>query len=172
MACLVARRSSFSSIHSDLQRAGEFPMDDGFLELISKTQGRRMDDQRTDLPASLEEGVASSGEEAEEELFEALWRVQSSRIEDQRCNMASAPHVMAASSSSRRLEGGGEGLGSDELFEMIFASQGARINDQRSPDPIQYRKSTMPSEDFFNLIQHLQSTRIEEQRSPLPFLAS
>ena len=163
-------------------------MDDGFLELISKTQGRRMDDQRTDLPASLEEGVASSGEEAEEELFEALWRVQSSRIEDQRCNMASAPHVMAASSSSRRLEGGGEGLGSDELFEMIFASQvsvlplnahrltpppqGARINDQRSPDPIQYRKSTMPSEDFFNLIQHLQSTRIEEQRSPLPFLAS
>lgn len=77
-----------------------------------------MDDQRTNLPPSLGDDKASAGGE-EDRLFDMLCRMQGSRIEEQRCDMASAPHMMPASR-------GGESeteLSSDELFDMIFRCQ-------------------------------------------------
>ena len=77
-----------------------------------------MDDQRTNLPPSLSDGKVNTGSE-EDDLLDMLWRMQGSRIEEQRCNMASAPHVMPSG-------GGGENesdVSSDELFDMIFRCQ-------------------------------------------------
>ena len=77
-----------------------------------------MDDQRTNLPPSLGDGKAGPGSE-EDSLFDMLCHMQGSRIEEQRCDMASAPHIMPASR-------GGESeteLSSDELFDMIFRCQ-------------------------------------------------
>lgn len=118
---------AFSPTHT---QADEFTVDDRFLDLISKTQGRRLDDQRTTLP--LDEipreksavGHSQTSSSEEDDLFEALWRFQSStRIEDQRCQMpngAAPPHVMPQSNWE---ETEAECLSSDELFEMIFRCQ-------------------------------------------------
>ena len=172
MACLVERQSSYVSIHSGLDCDDVFPTDDGFFDMITRFQGYRLDDQRTALPPALASNSSGVGKKKEEDLLEVLWQVQGSRIEEQRCHMMSAPHVMPAASHWEETEA--ECLTADELFELIFTCQDSRINDQRSQVPAVplCHKSTMPSEDFFNLIQHLQSTRIEDQRSPLPILAS
>lgn len=103
-------------------------MDDAFLDLISKCQGHRLDDQRSDFPSPLQPGdrssQTSSGEE--EDLFETLWRLQGSRIDEQRCQF---PLVNKATPpSARQKPSDGEGVSNDELFELIFASQ-VRIQD-------------------------------------------
>ena len=98
----------------------EFSTDDGFFDMISKFQSKRMEDQRTPLPHSLVESKLNGtyGNE-EEDLVEALWRMQSSRIEDQRCDMPSEPpHIMAARGDQE-----GDCLTNDELFELIFRCQ-------------------------------------------------
>lgn len=97
-------------------------MDDTFLDLISKCQSHRLDDQRSDLPSPPE----SSDRSEDDDLFETLWKLQSSRIDEQRCQM---PIIGKTPSSHRWQEAaetqpqGGEALSRDELFELIFASQ-------------------------------------------------
>ena len=88
-------------------------MDDAFLDLLSKCQGHRLDDQRSDFPSPLQPGDRTSQvSNDEDDLFETLLRLQGARIEEQRCSM---PPL------SKQNEG--ESLSSDELFELIFASQ-------------------------------------------------
>ena len=77
-----------------------------------------MDDQRTNLPAPLAADSKIANDEEGDDLFDILWRLQDSRIEDQRCDMDSAPHIMPASRG-----GENEECTSDELFEMIFRCQ-------------------------------------------------
>jgi len=88
--------------------------------MITRFQGHRLDDQRTSLPPAL----ASSGSgvrNKEDDLLDVLWQVQGSRIEEQRCPMTSAPHVMPAASHWEESEA--ECLTADELFELIFSCQ-------------------------------------------------
>ena len=109
-------------------QADEITVDEGFLEMVSKCQGHRLDDQRSSLPKSLKNSVKSPSKlmqnrEPEEDLFDVLWQMQSSRIEDQRSDMptgSSTPHIMP---QSRWNEGETEGQSDDELFEMIFSVQ-------------------------------------------------
>ena len=118
---------SINSHHTHIQ-ADEFTVDDRFLDLISKTQGRRLDDQRSTLPLSPDDIQPSTRQSQgslseEDDLFDALWRFQSSRIEDQRCDMPNGvppPHVMPQTNWE---ETEAECLSSDELFEMIFRCQ-------------------------------------------------
>lgn len=109
---------------------GHGSMDDAFLDLISKCQGHRLDDQRSDLPSPLQSGDQSSqASSEEEELFETLWRMQGSRIEEQRCQLPPVAKATAPSSAGQRWqepsegEGVSKGVSNDELFELIFASQ-------------------------------------------------
>lgn len=90
-------------------------MDDAFLDLVSKCQGHRLDDQRSDFPSPMLQSADRSSQASndEDDLFETLWRLQSSRIEEQRCQL---PPIS-------RQEPEAEALSSDELFELIFASQ-------------------------------------------------
>lgn len=107
-------------------------VDEGFLEMVSKCQGHRLDDQRSSLPTSVKNSVKGPSEliqtkEPEEDLFDFLWQMQGSRIEDQRSDMprgSSMPHIMP---QSRWNEGEAEGLSDDELFEMIFSVQVSTI---------------------------------------------
>ena len=95
-------------------------MDETFLDLISKCQSHRLDDQRSEFPSpTSSDRNSTSSSQDEDDLFDTLWRMQSSRIEEQRCQM---PPQAQASGSSRQ-EAEAEALSSDELFELIFASQ-------------------------------------------------
>lgn len=101
-------------------------MDDTFLDLISKCQSHRLEDQRSDFPSPMASTDRSSQASSEEEdLFETLWRLQGSRIDEQRCHMPPMIKVAAAPSSRHRFQEGAEGeaLSTDELFELIFTSQ-------------------------------------------------
>ena len=107
-------------------------MDDSFLELVSKCQGHRLDDQRSDFPSPLSLTSPDSNSQRssrtssdEDDLFEALWRSQGSRIEEQRCQLPPLSSVTGPGSArhSHRWEPEGEAMSSDDLFELIFASQ-------------------------------------------------
>lgn len=104
-------------------------MEEGFLEMVTKCQGHRLDDQRSSLPAPLKASVNRPSSslvqvrEPEEDLFDVLWQMQNSRIEDQRSSMptgSSVPHIMPP---ARWHEAEAEVLSDDEFFEMIFSCQ-------------------------------------------------
>lgn len=96
-------------------------MDDTFLDLISKCQGRRLDDQRSEFPSPTSSDRNSSASSQmsgdEEDLFDTLWRLQGSRLEEQRCQLP------PLESNSAWQEPEGDSMSTDELFELIFASQ-------------------------------------------------
>ena len=114
----------FFSLQEELQ------VDDGFLDMISKSQSRRLDDQRTTFPDSAANTpddthpLTQGGCIEEDDLFDTLWRLQGARIDDQRCDMPSAAmRDDSVSDQDRWEEGEAECLSSDELFDMIFECQ-------------------------------------------------
>ena len=97
-------------------------MDDSFLDLLSKCQGSRLDDQRSDFPSPSSVSDRNSQVSSDEDdLFETLMRLQGSRIDEQRCPLP--PAVKANPPSRHRWQEEGEALSRDELFDLIFASQ-------------------------------------------------
>ena len=108
----------------------ESGMDDSFLDLLSKAQSERLDDQRTDFhPSSHQCGPTESSFHSkvssnDDELLDTLWRLQGCRIEDQRCEMPDGIKMMSAPAAQQRWhDGEGECVSSEELFDLIFASQ-------------------------------------------------
>jgi len=101
-------------------------VDESFLDLLSKCQSHRLDDQRTDFPSPMMSSDRSSQASSDDDdLFETLWRLQGSRIDEQRCPLPPASKVSSPSNRHRWQEPaeGDAPLSSDELFELIFASQ-------------------------------------------------
>lgn len=106
-------------------------MDDSFLDLLSKAQSERLDDQRTDFhpsshPCGPSEASSHSSQVSseEEELLDTLWRLQGCRIEEQRCEMPSNIKLVTVPAAQQRWQDGeAECVSSDELFDLIFASQ-------------------------------------------------
>lgn len=108
-------------------------MDESFLDLLSKCQGERLDDQRSEFPSpvtphhqhSNRDSRTSELSNEDDDLFDALWKLQSSRIEEQRCDFPAgkaSPSSAATSNSAHRWQQDEE-VSSDELFELIFTAQ-------------------------------------------------
>ncbi|KAM9117013.1 G-protein-signaling modulator 1 isoform 2-T2 [Pangshura tecta] len=157
-----------------------------FLDLLSKFQNSRMDDQRcpleecqteaaeaaaTSVPA-LEERIAQPSLMASpqtEEFFDLIASSQSRRLDDQRASVGSLPGLRITHNNlgHLRMEGDAQEPG-DEFFNMLMKCQSSRIDDQRCapPDAVP-RGPTMPDEDFFSLIQRVQAKRMDEQRVDL-----
>lgn len=110
----------------------ESGMDENFLELLSKAQSQRLDDQRSDfhpLPSSSRQYIPSDASSRssqisseEDDLFDSLWKLQGCRIEEQRCEMPASSKAESSTTSQSRWRDS-EGMSSDELFDLIFASQ-------------------------------------------------
>ncbi len=140
--------------------------------------------------------------EEDQSFLEILSRIQSNRLDDQRCAIklnqhgknkhATLPHQMKPSTNLENLN-----EKSDELLNILMKSQTSRLEDQRISIALtknvnlnEYEKPvkgkaimgtnsnkpnqqiikaaplTVPSdEDFFSLIQKVQSRRLDEQRS-------
>lgn len=107
-------------------------MDDCFLDLLSKAQSQRLDDQRSDFHPSSSSSHHQCGpsdassrssqvSSEEDDLFDTLCRLQGCRIEDQRCEMPASGKPSAAPQRWRDSEV--DCVSSEELFDLIFASQ-------------------------------------------------
>jgi G-protein signaling modulator 2 len=163
--------------------------EDGFFEMLSRFQGRRIDDQRCCLSAiGGDRVVASSHAENkendisqanarhvdEEDFLDMIACIQGSRMDDQRADVGTFPglhnsrNVIGQFTASRPDDGSGGSALDDQFFEMLMRCQGARIEEQRSELPERPPAPTVPDEDFISLIQRFQSNRLEEQRSSLP----
>ncbi|XP_064649370.1 G-protein-signaling modulator 2-like [Lineus longissimus] len=164
------------------------PDEDGFFELITKFQSRRMEDQRCSMrllqhqnsvgnsvglpkPAPKPE-VGKATTKHKEEFLDMVAGLQSQRMNDQRANLPQFPGLHQSQAVRELLQKQGT-IPDDSFFEMLMRCQGSRIEEQRSALPPENKKMapTVPDEDFFSLIQRVQSSRLEEQRTELPLNA-
>ncbi|XP_028840853.1 uncharacterized protein LOC114793344 isoform X2 [Denticeps clupeoides] len=126
-----------------------------FFKMVTNSQSRRLDDQRTFLPylpgiqgssssKNHDEIKSSTGEEVEK-LCKVVSRVQGSRMEEQRCN---APDIM-----------------------MKLASPGPpRKSQSRPASPSSHSLqdiSACEKDQFLTIMKHSQRGRMEEQRCSL-----
>ncbi|RVE65930.1 hypothetical protein OJAV_G00120950 [Oryzias javanicus] len=157
--------------------------DDCFIELLSKFQSSRMDDQRCQLeePPNGEDGEAAASPNdmkdpalttspQTEELFDLIESSQGRRLDDQRVNVGNLPGLRITQNNLGHLVGEGDRQEpGDDFFNMLVKCQSSRIDDQRCtpPEPGPHAP-TVPDEDFFSLIQRVQAKRMDEQRVQLP----
>uniref|UniRef100_F6QEW5 G-protein-signaling modulator 2 n=1 Tax=Ciona intestinalis TaxID=7719 RepID=F6QEW5_CIOIN len=157
-----------------------------FFDLLTRLQGRRMDDQRAEMRPTIdvEERAYSANtiyepylppdehHERMNTMISMLARSQSKRLNEQRVSLSSLPGLRInggppnddgnnnAQEPPRALD--------DNFFDNLMRCQGTRLNDQRtsapSGDQPVYRPPTIPDEDFMSLIVRLQSSRINDQR--------
>lgn len=167
--------------------------EDDFFDMLSKFQGRRLDDQRTSVRV-LSTRVAGADQKRKEDLMDMVAGIQGSRINNQRADFPAAA-ALPAEALGHMLNGdGAAGIPDDRFFEMLMRTQSSRIEEQRSSlphrasaaaavaavvaappppvpsaggDPRRPRAPTVPDEDFFSLIQRMQSNRLDEQRYEL-----
>lgn len=168
--------------------------DEDFFDMLTKSQSKRMDDQRcplkvlghsksqvgreprkplmqqNSLPAVMPSSHARSAKD-KNALLEMIADLQSERMDEQRaqlpCSRIATSHVQA------------ERAPDDAFLDMLMRSQGSRIEEQRSElprtDADQPRAkrngrstaagTTVPDEDFFSLIMRVQGGRMEDQRA-------
>lgn len=169
--------------------------EEDFFEMLTRTQSKRMDDQRCTLKALgsgdkdrkplMQQNNITTGKD--KNLIEMIADFQSERMNEQRCELLPgwkrsdknpAPSALA--------EVGGSKPEPDEpFFDMLMRCQGSRYEEQRSELPknnivqdvegsnVPVRnqvnpRSTLPDEDFFSLIMRVQGGRMEDQRATVP----
>lgn len=175
-----------SSGQSTSKSTSSIDLDDGFFDLLTKFQSRRIDDQRC-CSSVLEFGSRDSNVNVEcegdkenngfqanspnaDEFFDMVAGIQGSRMDDQRAEIFPGLHnrqFLAQLTANRQ----DDSLLDDHFFEMLMRCQSSRIEDQRSELPMIHSAPTVPDEDFLNLILRFQSSRLEEQRSVMPILS-
>ncbi|CAL8256732.1 unnamed protein product [Merluccius merluccius] len=170
--------------------------EESFLDLLSRSQGSRMDDQRCSLvegpsvpvssspvssspvsspPVALRKCILAGGEAPSQDpghFLELLASSQRRRLDDQRVSMSHLPGLLLSSSSpppTHHLDASSEPPEGEEFFDMLVKCQGSRLDDQRcvAPPPAA-RGPTVPDEDFLSLILRSQTSRMEEQRVAPP----
>ncbi|XP_072299229.1 uncharacterized protein [Eucyclogobius newberryi] len=170
---------------------------DGFFDMISRSQHRRMDDQRCELKltpkSSRKQSMPETLAKDSEALFNKLSASQSHRLDDQRVSLPSLPGIQNGGKNNNTAE-------SDKnyLCYMVSKAQGSRMDEQRCSAPFIFqnmspsfqrkdsekalqRSSSLnrtktskqeisePQQDpFFKMMKHAQRGRMEDQRCSLP----
>lgn len=171
--------------------------EEDFFEMLTRSQSKRMDDQRCTLKA-----VGSGDKDRKplmpqnnivgkdsKNLLEMIADFQSERMDEQRCTLLPgwkrsdknpAPPLGEATSNKPEPD--------EPFFDMLMRCQGSRYEEQRSELPktnivldvetnegsnVPARsqanpRSTLPDEDFFSLIMRVQGGRMEDQRATVP----
>ena len=143
--------------------------EDDFFDLLSRTQSKRMDDQRCSLKVMAGSGGAASG----------AGGVSLSGVERK---------PLQPNNQQNILPKGGDG-NRNQLLEMIADLQGERMDEQRAalspgglnntnaggaaaapavPAGTQPKRKGEPDDAFLDMLMRCQGSRLEEQRSELP----
>uniref|UniRef100_A0A7M5U0N6 Uncharacterized protein n=1 Tax=Clytia hemisphaerica TaxID=252671 RepID=A0A7M5U0N6_9CNID len=172
---------------------GDGPGED-FLDMLLKSQGSRLDDQRVDFPkqrvsstngtrpsktkSSTKNSKKNSSkkqsakpEHSKEGFMDLVARLQGDRMDEQRCSLPELPGLVTEAKKKlienqkqQQQQKPNQEVPDDAFLDMLMRCQASRINDQRVEFPPIPRGPTVPDEDFFNLIARLQSKRIDTQR--------
>lgn len=170
--------------------------EEDFFEMLTRTQSKRMDDQRCTLkaigsgdkdrkPLTQQNNITNAKDS--KNLIEMIADFQSERMNEQRCELLpgwkrSDKNPGLAEVSSNKPEP------DEPFFDMLMRCQGSRYEEQRSELPknnivhdvetnegsnVPVRnqvnpRSTLPDEDFFSLIMKVQGGRMEDQRATIP----
>ncbi|XP_055850972.1 G-protein-signaling modulator 2 [Episyrphus balteatus] len=165
------------------------PNEDDFFEMLSRSQSKRMDDQRCSIKITKKEQMQMQSRKP---------LTQQNSLTSTSSNLPKEQHEAAlkASGSTADIVGSQTAASSqpdDAFLDMLMRCQGSRIEEQRSELPIatitmdtetndqqQHRQrrpggasgATVPDEDFFSLIMKVQSGRMEDQRAAISFTPS
>ncbi|EAT33528.1 AAEL014195-PA, partial [Aedes aegypti] len=156
--------------------------DEDFFELLTRSQSKRMDDQRCTLKVSKLWTIVMAGYSARKPLTQHNSNATTAAAKDNSIPSAQQPSQLPPSS---------DGIGTppdDAFLDMLMRCQGSRIEEQRSELPTPNitmdaeaggerraptvgnpnSGATVPDEDFFSLIMRLQGGRMEDQRATVP----
>jgi G-protein signaling modulator 2 len=164
--------------------------DEDFFEFLTKSQSKRMDDQRCSL--KLDDGGARKPltqqninmllpRDNRNQLLEMIENLQSERMNEQRAILPGLKR-----SATQPVSDGQSPAPDDAFLDMLMRCQGSRLEEQRSELPksnitmdaendnadrvVPQRTAgaTVPDEDFLSLIMKVQGGRMEDQRATVP----
>ncbi|XP_030369871.1 G-protein-signaling modulator 2 [Scaptodrosophila lebanonensis] len=173
------------------------PKEDDFFEMLSRSQSKRMDDQRCSIKiqrtgaapaaAAVATGATRKPLVQQNSLFADPGNLPG--LKSPTSATPSGAHAPLARSATTTQQP------DDAFLDMLMRCQGSRLEEQRSelprpnvtmdaeaPQPQapeaaavgggrgrSGRGTTVPDEDFFSLIMKVQSGRMEDQRAAIPF---
>lgn len=169
-----------------------------FFEMLTRTQSKRMDDQRCTLKAAaagdkdrkpLAPANNNNSGKDHREMIDLIADFQSERMDEQRC--ALLPGWKRSDKNPVPPMPEAKAEPDEPFFDMLMRCQGSRYEEQRSELPknnivldvetneaanVTVRqqvnpRSTLPDEDFFSLIMRVQGGRMEDQRATVPLNA-
>ncbi|EDW38869.1 GL13702 [Drosophila persimilis] len=184
-------------LHEEKQRAASAAnkntkaKDDDFFEMLSRSQSKRMDDQRCSIKINPNgppvAGAATGGATRKPLVQQNSLFVDPTNLPGLKSPSSGNASAMAHPPLTRSATTAAQ---PDEAFlDMLMRCQGSRLEEQRSelprpnvtmdaeaPQPQAPeaggqagRGATVPDEDFFSLIMKVQSGRMEDQRASIPF---
>ncbi|EDW80867.1 uncharacterized protein Dwil_GK11758 [Drosophila willistoni] len=170
--------------------------EDDFFEMLSRSQSKRMDDQRCSIKINPVGGAtaasAATGAIRKPLVQQNSLFVDPTNLPGLKSPTAGNPPLSRSATTTQQPD--------DAFLDMLMRCQGSRLEEQRSelprpnvtmdaeaPPPPQgpeaagaagtadnrgqsgSRGATVPDEDFFSLIMKVQSGRMEDQRASIPF---
>lgn len=167
-------------------RVGNENKQEEFFEMLTRTQSKRMDDQRCTLKAASDKDRKPLAPANNKNLLEMIADFQSERMDEQRCDLLPGWKRSDKNPEPPMTESKPEP--DEPFFDMLMRCQGSRYEEQRSELPknnivqdvetneaanVPVRqqpntRSTLPDEDFFSLIMRVQGGRMEDQRATVP----
>lgn len=167
--------------------------EDEFFEMLSRSQSKRMDDQRCSIkmigkdnirkPLTQQNSNMNIPKDNSNTLLEMIADSQSKRMDEQR---AILPGLINRPGTNSLINAQTQNSAPDDAFlDMLMRCQGSRLEEQRSELPrlnvtmdaengeprargASNIGATVPDEDFFSLIMRVQSGRMEDQRAAVP----
>ncbi|XP_017009583.1 G-protein-signaling modulator 2 [Drosophila takahashii] len=181
-------------LQEEKQRATRKAKDDDFFEMLSRSQSKRMDDQRCSIkmnPAgapAVATGATRKPLVQQNSLFVDPTNLPGLKSPSSANPIGHGPLARSATTTQQP---------DDDFLDMLMRCQGSRLEEQRSELPRPNvtmdveaeapprsapeaavggaargqtgRGATVPDEDFFSLIMKVQSGRMEDQRASIPF---
>jgi G-protein signaling modulator 2 len=171
------------------------PKEEDFFELLTRTQSKRMDDQRCMLKTNASDKdrkPLTQQNNNNVKLFEMIADFQAERMDEQRCELLPGFKPTEKSSATIDQHHGSTNKSpepDEPFFDMLMRCQGSRYEEQRSELPktsvvhdvetndannvpsrsgSTRNRTTLPDEDFFSLIMRVQGGRMEDQRATVP----
>lgn len=185
-----------SSLSNNENYPGKPAKEEDFFEMLSRTQSKRMDDQRCTLKAvgshvdKDRKPLVQQNNNKENNLLDIIAEFQSERMNEQRCELLPGWKRSDKNPAPQLADVGGSNKSEPDepFFDMVMRCQGSRYDEQRSELPknsvvhdaetsevgaVPVRnqpnpRSTLPDEDFFSLIMRVQGGRMEDQRATVP----
>ncbi|XP_060645129.1 G-protein-signaling modulator 2 [Drosophila nasuta] len=170
--------------------------EDDFFDMLSRSQSKRMDDQRCSIKINTAGGAAvATGATRKPLVQQNSLFVDPTNLPGLKSPSSAMPpaisHAPLARSATTTQQP------DDAFLDMLMRCQGSRLEEQRSELPRAHvtmdaeapplqapgggaaaagarsresgRGATVPDEDFFSLIMKVQSGRMEDQRASIPF---